>query len=97
MKKATAMDFDPISIAELKKRHRRAKAATLDERLAQEKRTAAPNDGRRLRTGSRTVQLNVRISPERKEQIYAHAKARGVSLTDAIEEAIARMVGDETP
>jgi len=86
------MDFDPISIAELKKRHRRAKAATLDERLAQEKRTATPNDGRRLRAGTRTVQLNVRIAPERKEEIYAYAKERGLSLTDAIEDAIARLV-----
>jgi predicted HicB family RNase H-like nuclease len=86
------MHFDPVSIAELKKRHRRAKAATLDERITQEKRTAAPNDGRRLRAGTRTVQLNVRIDPERKEQIYAYAKARGVSLTDAVENAIARLV-----
>lgn len=88
------MDFDPVSIAELKERHRRAKAATLDERLDAEKRTASPNDGRRLRTGARSVQLNVRIDPERKAAIYAYAKAEGMSLTDAVEAAIARLVGE---
>ena len=40
------------------------------------------------------MQLNVRIDPERKAAIYAYAKAEGMSLTDAVETAIARLVGE---
>ncbi|MBI1386734.1 MAG: hypothetical protein GC150_17665 [Rhizobiales bacterium] len=78
------MKFDPVSIDELRKRKRE-----FSERLAAD-REATPRtstDGRSLRAGSRSEQLNLRVTKEFKSALQREAQATGMTMAEVMEAA----------
>jgi hypothetical protein len=61
--------------------------------LASEKRALSPADGRRLKSAGRSVQLNLRVRPEFKEQLYEFAQSSGLTMAEVIERAVEAFVG----
>lgn len=85
-----------LNLEVLRQRLRRTPSATLAERIDQEKRaTTQPVDARRLRVGVRTVQMNLRVTPEFKERVYALARDMGLTMTELMERGIAALTKEE--
>ena len=87
-----------LNLEVLRQRLRRTPSATptLSERLDREKRAATqPADARRLRVGVRTVQMNLRVTPEFKECVYALARDMGLTMTELMERGIAALAKEE--
>jgi hypothetical protein len=82
--------FDPEDIEKLFGRPRKAsRASANDRRTAERKAFVSPNDGRRLKGRGPTVQWNVTILAETKEQIARLARAHGLSYVEIAERAVA--------
>jgi hypothetical protein len=54
-----------------------------------------PTDGRSLRATGRTVQLNLKTSPETKARFLALAQARGLLMVDLFEQALDALEAEE--
>jgi hypothetical protein len=82
--------FDPEDIEKLFGRPRKAsRASASDRRTAERKSFVSPNDGRRLRARGPTVQWNVTIRAETKEEISRLARVYGLSYVEIAERAVA--------
>ena len=79
----------------LRQRLRKTPGASVAERKELERKALAPADARRLRVGVRTVQMNLRVTPEFKEQLYELARNMGLTMTEVIERGIAALVERE--
>ena len=84
-----------LDLEVLRQRFRKTPGASVAERKEREKRALAPTDGRRLRLGVRTVQMNLRVTPEFKERLYELARDMGLTMTEVIERGIAALVKGE--
>jgi hypothetical protein len=54
-----------------------------------------PTDGRSLRATGRTVQLNLKTSPETKARFLALAQTRGLLMVDLFEQALDALEAEE--
>ena len=84
-----------LNLEVLRQRLRKTPGATATERRELEKRGLAPTDARRLRVGVRTVQMNLRVTPEFKEQVYALAREMGLSMTEVLERGVSTLAKGE--
>lgn len=83
----------PLSIKDLQKKPRKQKAASVEERLHDERGSGRRMDGRSLRAGGATVQLNVRLPEATKADVYALAKELDVTIAEVIVRAVGIMKG----
>ena len=67
---------------------RKSKGATVAERKEMEKPPVALTDGRRARRTGRDVQMNVKMKPEFREDLFALAEARGIGVAELIERIV---------
>jgi hypothetical protein len=85
-----------LDLEVLRERLRKTPAATLSERVQREKQAMAePADARRLRVGVRTVQMNLRVTPEFKERVYQLARDMEVTMTELMERGIEALTKSE--
>jgi predicted HicB family RNase H-like nuclease len=72
----------------------RPAAGHVETRRQREARSMSPSTRRTARRSeTKTVQLNIRITPSLKKRLVALASARGVPVVEVIESAIAAMEG----
>ena len=76
--------FDPVSIAELRRRKREFSRIQEEPQGKQLKPT---RDGRNLRAKSRSEQLNLRVTKAFKSAIHREAQATGLTMAEVMEEA----------
>jgi hypothetical protein len=83
-----------LNLEALRNKFRKSAGATVAERKEAERRALAPTDGRRLRSGVRTVQVNLRVTPEFKEQLYELAREKNLTMTEVVERGVALLLKD---
>ena len=84
-----------LNLEVLRQRLRKTPGVTVEERKEGERRAVRTTDARRLRVGVRTVQMNLRVTPVFKEQLYELARNRDLTMTELIERGVAALVREE--
>ena len=67
---------------------RKTAGSTVEDRQAGERKARKPNDGRRLKRGVRTEQLNMRVTVEFKDRLFEIANTEGIYMTEVLERAL---------
>jgi len=84
-----------LNLEVLRQRLRKTPGVTVEERQEEERRVLRSSDARRLRAGVRTVQMNLRVTPTFKEQLYELARDKGLTMTELIERAVVALAREE--
>ncbi len=85
-----------MDLSVLRARLRPNAATSVAERKAREKRALSPSDGRRLRVSERSVQVNLRVTPEFKATLLELARLHGCTMTEVVESAVAQLAAKGT-
>ncbi|KUO56047.1 MAG: hypothetical protein APF80_12470 [Alphaproteobacteria bacterium BRH_c36] len=73
-----------------------ASPGEITDRLGREKPPLSRTDGRVLRSKGKSVVVNYRVTPQFKQDLYDLAQAKGLTMTEVLEEALTFYKKSET-